>query len=93
MSIIETNPTSRPFLPFGGSFHCATLDVYREGDCEDYFPKQIPGHQRRPCSLCDALTRSIRGRSGPRINVQAKRRSVSFAVGAEAIEIVHREVR
>jgi len=31
-------------LPFGGSLHCTTLDVYREGDCEDYFPKQIPGY-------------------------------------------------
>lgn len=29
--------------PFGGAFHCATVDVYREGECEDYFPKQIPG--------------------------------------------------
>ena len=30
-------------LPFGGELHCTTLDVYREGGCEDYFPKQIPG--------------------------------------------------
>lgn len=29
--------------PFGGGLHCATLDVYREGDCEDYLPKQIEG--------------------------------------------------
>ena len=29
--------------PFGGGLHCSTLDIYREGDCEDYFPKQIPG--------------------------------------------------
>jgi glycine amidinotransferase len=29
---------------FGGSFHCATVDVFREGDCEDYFPKQIEGY-------------------------------------------------
>ncbi|MGD2040945.1 MAG: serine/threonine protein kinase [Anaerolineae bacterium] len=29
--------------PFGGGLHCATTDVHREGDCEDYFPKQIPG--------------------------------------------------
>lgn len=29
--------------PFGGGLHCATVDIYREGDCEDYFPKQIPG--------------------------------------------------
>jgi glycine amidinotransferase len=30
-------------LEFGGSLHCTTLDVYREGSCEDYFPQQIPG--------------------------------------------------
>jgi len=29
--------------PFGGGLHCCTADVYREGDCEDYFPKQIDG--------------------------------------------------
>jgi len=28
---------------FGGGLHCATVDVYREGTCEDYFPKQIEG--------------------------------------------------
>lgn len=26
---------------FGGGLHCATVDVYREGQCEDYFPKQV----------------------------------------------------
>lgn len=26
---------------FGGGLHCATLDVYREGKCENYFPKQV----------------------------------------------------
>ncbi|MBW2604786.1 MAG: hypothetical protein JRE28_10810 [Deltaproteobacteria bacterium] len=31
-------------IPFGGALHCTTLDVYREGICEDYFPKQIPGY-------------------------------------------------
>jgi glycine amidinotransferase len=30
--------------PFGGALHCATVDIYREGKCEDYFPKQIPGY-------------------------------------------------
>jgi glycine amidinotransferase len=30
----------RNAYPFGGSIHCATADVYREGTCEDYFPKQ-----------------------------------------------------
>ena len=29
--------------PFGGELHCAQVDVYREGKCEDYFPKQVPG--------------------------------------------------
>jgi len=31
-------------IPFGGALHCTTLDVYREGRCEDYFPRQIPGY-------------------------------------------------
>ncbi len=31
-------------VPFGGGLHCTTLDVYREGTCEDYFPKQVPGY-------------------------------------------------
>lgn len=30
----------RDAYPFGGALHCATTDVYREGDCQDYFPKQ-----------------------------------------------------
>ena len=25
---------------FGGMLHCNTLDIYREGDCVDYFPNQ-----------------------------------------------------
>ncbi len=29
---------------FGGGLHCATADVCREGTCEDYFQKQIPGY-------------------------------------------------
>jgi glycine amidinotransferase len=29
--------------PFGGGLHCATADVYREGEFEDYFPEQIEG--------------------------------------------------
>ena len=29
---------------FGGGLHCATADVYREGRCEDYFPRQISGY-------------------------------------------------
>jgi glycine amidinotransferase len=29
---------------FGGSLHCTTVDVYREGKCEDYFPKQVKGY-------------------------------------------------
>ncbi len=31
----------RDAYAFGGGMHCATADVYREGDCEDYFPNQI----------------------------------------------------
>lgn len=31
-------------LAFGGSFHCSTVDVCREGGCEDYFPNQILGY-------------------------------------------------
>ena len=30
--------------PLGGSFHCTTLDIYREGKLEDYFPNQIDGY-------------------------------------------------
>jgi glycine amidinotransferase len=31
-------------IPLGGALHCTTLDVYREGSCENYFPKQIPDY-------------------------------------------------
>ena len=30
----------RDAYAFGGGLHCSTADVYREGSCEDYFPKQ-----------------------------------------------------
>ena len=30
----------RDAYPFGGALHCATTDVFREGGCQDYFPKQ-----------------------------------------------------
>jgi len=30
-------------VAFGGSLHCTTVDVYREGDLDDYFPNQIEG--------------------------------------------------
>ncbi|UCH21340.1 MAG: serine/threonine protein kinase [Deltaproteobacteria bacterium] len=33
----------RDAYPFGGGLHCATADVYREGSCEDHFPKQLDG--------------------------------------------------
>ncbi|MGL5720934.1 MAG: serine/threonine protein kinase [Brevinema sp.] len=33
----------RDAYAFGGGLHCATADVYREGGCEDYFPKQVSG--------------------------------------------------
>lgn len=29
----------RDAYAFGGALHCATTDVFREGGCEDYFPK------------------------------------------------------
>ena len=35
----------RDAYPFGGGLHCATGDVFREGNCEDYFPKQVRGTQ------------------------------------------------
>ena len=38
----------RNAFPFGGGLHCATGDVFRRGDCEDYFPKQVPGTRIRP---------------------------------------------
>lgn len=28
-------------VPFGGALHCATVDVYREGTREDYFPRRL----------------------------------------------------
>ena len=31
-------------VAFGGSLHCSTVDVYREGGCEDYFPNQVAGY-------------------------------------------------
>lgn len=31
----------RDAYAFGGGLHCATADVYREGDCQDYFPNQV----------------------------------------------------
>ncbi len=33
----------RDAYAFGGGLHCATADVLREGNCEDYFPTQVPG--------------------------------------------------
>jgi glycine amidinotransferase len=35
---VLTLPFRRVF-EFGGSFHCATWDVRRQGTCEDYFPR------------------------------------------------------
>mgnify|MGYP006292924427 CR=1 FL=1 len=31
-------------IPLGGALHCTTLDINREGTCEDYFPNQIEGY-------------------------------------------------
>lgn len=38
----------RDAYPFGGGLHCATADVYREGTCQDYFPKQVGPTRIRP---------------------------------------------
>ena len=38
MEVVEVD--FRDVYPFGGGLHCSTTDVYREGKCEDYFPKQ-----------------------------------------------------
>ena len=27
-------------VPYGGSLHCTTLDIYRESELSDYFPNQ-----------------------------------------------------
>ena len=29
--------------PFGGGLYCSTADVYREGECLDYFPEPRQG--------------------------------------------------
>ena len=31
----------RDAYPFGGGLHCSTADVYREGECLDYFPNRV----------------------------------------------------
>ena len=33
----------RDAYAFGGGLHGSTADVYREGSCEDYFPKKVEG--------------------------------------------------
>ena len=38
MNVIEVD--LRDAYAFGGGLHCCTADVYREGNCQDYFPKQ-----------------------------------------------------
>ena len=38
MEVIEVD--LRDAYAFGGGLHCCTADVYREGKCKDYFPKQ-----------------------------------------------------
>ena len=37
MNVVEVE--LRDAYAFGGGLHCCTADVYREGSCEDYFPK------------------------------------------------------
>ena len=37
----------RDAYPFGGGLHCATGDVFRKGNCDDYFPLQVAGTRIR----------------------------------------------
>ena len=44
-AVITSSPGKIPIdfrevYAFGGSLHCSTTDVYREGELQDYFPKQ-----------------------------------------------------
>ena len=39
----------RDAYPFGGGLHCSTADVYREGECLDYFPNRPPARYRFLC--------------------------------------------
>ena len=44
MDKLGMNVITVPFreaYAFGGGLHCATADVYREGECQDYFPNQV----------------------------------------------------
>ena len=36
-----TKQDLRDAYPFGGGLHCSTADVYREGECLDYFPNRV----------------------------------------------------
>lgn len=45
----------RKAYPFGGGLHCSTADVYREGTCEDYFPKQPEKKGFYPKAYMDRL--------------------------------------
>ena len=45
----------RDAYAFGGSLHCATTDVYREGECEDYFPKHSRNNSRKCGRLADPV--------------------------------------
>ena len=38
MEVVEVD--LRDAYAFGGGLHCCTADVYRDGECEDYFPVQ-----------------------------------------------------
>ena len=37
MEVVEVD--LRDAYAFGGGRHCCTADVYREGACEDFFPR------------------------------------------------------
>ena len=38
--VLLVDPTGSALTASGGMLHCKTLDIYREGDCVDYFPSQ-----------------------------------------------------
>ena len=45
----------RDAYSFGGGLHCSTADVYREGACDDYFPKQLEGEGLYPNGYLENL--------------------------------------
>ncbi len=48
----------RDAYAFGGGLHCTTADVYREGTCDDCFPKQVRVHVSGLSSSCPSIASS-----------------------------------